>query len=344
MLILSNLKSYLHRSTRPLFLGLGNFDGVHLGHQSLLQYVAEKAHAEKGTAAVLTFREHPQRILHPKHKPALLMSSDYKMFLLKEYGIDLCFWLHFTKKFSEQTARSFIKEILVKQLQVREVCLGYNAHFGHGRLGNVELMRRLASQMGFLFEEIKPVMADGGFVSSSRIRKLVREARLEEAASLLGRPFGIWAKVVKGTGRGRSLGFPTANLRITSDALPPHGVYPVMLRILELERVASGNDASSEELKVKKRGPWLQGALNYGHRPSFEKRKRSVTGVVEVFILDFKGELYGKGLEVCFYPKLRSEKKFEDVASLKRQIREDVDTTRHYFAGTPKKSFTKVVG
>jgi len=336
MLVLRNLDSYQPNPARPLILGLGNFDGVHLGHQKLLSGVCETARQHKGMPAILTFQEHPQKILHPGSKPELLMSGDYKLFLLKEIGIELCFWLSFTEAFSKISAVEFVEDILVKKLQVKEVFLGYNAHFGHGRQGDAQLMRKLAAQFGFGFEEIEPVSVSGDFVSSTRIRKLVTEGHLDQASECLGHSFGFFGTVVKGSGRGEKLGYPTANLEVSSDVLPPYGVYPVKLRVLELEW-APPKGAPKQDFVVQDKGPWLTGIMNYGFRPTFEGGGgTSGKGIPEVFIFDLKEHLYGKTVEVLLHPRLRLEKKFESVEALKMQIAKDVEQAKLYFEGAPK--------
>jgi len=342
MRILTDPKAYSPRAGRPLILGLGNFDGLHLGHQKLLGHVVTQARTQRGAAAVMTFQSHPHHVLHPKEVPELLMSAEHRQLYLEEVGIDLCFWLPFTTEFSKIRAVAFVEELLVRRLQVREVCMGYNAHFGYGREGDCALVRYMAERFKFKFEEVEPVKAAGDFVSSSRIRKLVREGKLDETAECLGRPFSVLARIGKGRGVGTKLGYPTANLELASDILPPVGIYPVMVRTLDYtyETLAGETDRS---LKIRSKGPWLQGVMSYGYRPTFEKEGLSSDHPVpEIYILDFEGDLYGKTLECAFYPRLRPEMKFDNAETLKTQIRKDVDLTRRYFGGLPKKSFTNV--
>jgi len=336
MHILTDLKAFHPDPSRPLILGLGNFDGLHVGHQALLHSVVEKAKKMQGIAAILTFREHPQQILHPQSKPPLLITGNYKLFLLQTFGIELCFWLPFTETFSKMEPHEFVEKILVHQLQVKDVCLGYNAHFGHDRKGDVSAMRRLALQYEFQFEEIAPVKAAGDFVSSSRLRALVEAGDLDQVETCLGRSLSILGHVQKGSGRGKTLGFPTANMEISSEIMPPQGVYPVALRRLALERKTLG-EAGVEEFFVRDQGPWLQGILNYGQRPTFQSG-RCEKPVAEVFIFDFKGDLYGQSLEVVFYPRLRPEMKFEDADALKRQIEKDIAHAKSFFATLPKEN------
>lgn len=323
MLILSDPSAFHPDAGKPLVLAIGNFDGLHLGHQKLLSRVVERARALSGLAAVLTFREHPQHVLHPSSKPPLLSSQEHKLFLLEEAGLDLCFILPFTPQFSYLEPEAFVKDLLVGRLGVREVYLGRNARFGRDRKGDAALMRSLAAREGFAFDTIDLEECAGGMVSSSQIRDLIREGSLEEARKRLGRPFSVFGRVVKGDGRGSKIGFPTANLEVASEILPPFGVYPVRVREAGVRRVPE--KAGTEKVEII-RGPWLQGVLNYGFRPTFDKKQGAA--VPEVHILDFTGDLYGKGFEVVFYSRIRGERAFPDVEALKNQIKTDIEEAR----------------
>ena len=338
MRILKDLEAFRPNPDLPLILGLGNFDGVHLGHQALLKQVVDKAHRRKEIGAVFTFLEHPQSILHPESRPQLLSSPVHKLFLLDRVGIELCFLMPFTREFAKMDPAAFVEEILVKRLRVSEVCLGHNARFGHERKGDAALMRKLAFRHGFLFEQMPPVKAAGNFVSSSRIRKLIEMGDLENAAGCLGRPFSIFATVVRGVGRGAGLGTPTANLEPESEILPPEGVYPVTLRVICYKETSKAGKGT-EEFKVGADGPWLEGVLNYGRRPTFAQKE--IHPIPEVFILDFQGELYGKTLEVVFHPRLRSEAAFANPEALKTQIAQDIKAARSYFASRGKENLYK---
>ncbi len=322
MRILSDFK-FAPKNARPLVLALGNFDGVHLGHQSLLARVTESARSQNGIAAVMTFREHPQHVLHPTSKPPLLTSLEHKLFLLKENGVELCFLLAFTTEFSSMDPETFVRDVLVRQLEVKEVYLGHNARFGRNREGDADLMRRLGRELGFAFYQLEPVQAAGDMVSSSRIRTLVREGKLEEAEICLGRKFSVFGNVVKGAGRGSKIGFPTVNLEVASEILPPLGVYPVQVRELTAE-----TGASEDPLKA---GPWLSGVLNYGYRPTFDEAVKKA--VPEAHLFDFNGDMYGKNLEIRFYPRLRAEMTFPDISALKNQIQTDIQRARQVLAG-----------
>lgn len=321
MQVLANLQDF--KSAAPLVLGIGNFDGFHLGHQKLIQEVIQRAKKLKGISAVLTFREHPYHVLHPKLKQKLLTPGEYKLFFLSQTSLDVCFWIHFTQAFSHIEAEEFVEEILVKQLNVKEVCLGYNARFGHGRKGDAELMQQLAKKFHFEFEGIQPVKIENDFVSSSRIRQLVEKGDLKQTALCLGRPYSVLGKVVEGAGRGKTLGFPTANLEIHHEIMPPIGVYAVTLRKIQFPRLKEHADA--DQVFHSKTGPWLQGVLNYGFRPTFEA---SPCAVAEVFVLDFDKDLYGETLELVFHQRLREEIAFDTTEALKHQISQDIAKAR----------------
>ncbi|MBI3312668.1 MAG: bifunctional riboflavin kinase/FAD synthetase [Candidatus Omnitrophica bacterium] len=321
MLLITDFQDFIPNPRKPLVLGLGNFDGVHLGHQALIQRVIQKAKKIHGQAALFTFRNHPQSVLHPQKPLELLTTAEHKLFLFKHYGAPLCFWQTFNRRFSKIEAEDFVKKILFQKLKVSEICLGSSAHFGHNRKGNAAFMRLLSHRLGFKFEEIPPIQKGGDIVSSSRIRRLVKSGHLEEAKDCLGRPFSIFAKVIRGKGRGKKLGFPTANLETRNSVLPPGGVYPVKLRLIQ---------------RNQKPGKWLSGVLNYGIRPTF--KKDGFKRVAEIFVLDFKGNLYGKTLEVVFYPKLRDEKRFAGPQVLKHQIGRDIAQAKKFFTKKGKLS------
>lgn len=339
MRVLTGLESYRPGIGRSLVLGLGNFDGVHLGHQALIRAVVEQARRLGGESALLTFREHPQSVLHPDRRPPLLTSPEQKFFLLDELGVDTCFVVNFSETFSKIEPESFVRDILAGQLCAREIYLGYNAHFGHNRQGDTGLMRRLAGRYGFRFEEVKPVQVDGDFVSSTRIRSLIQAGELEKMSACLGRPFSVFARVVKGDGRGRTIGYPTANLEVQSDLMPPEGVYAVSIRLVNWDwQPADG--AGVREFRCRLEDPRLLGVLNYGRRPTFMPGTGEGPSI-EVHLPDFEGDLYGKNLEITFCTCLRKEKRFENSQALKNQIAIDIQNARRLCGTVPKKGFTK---
>lgn len=331
MLVLSDLSAY-RPSDKPLILGVGNFDGIHLGHQELIRHVLQQASLHQGMSGLLTFREHPHKVLYPQHQPRLLTAPGYKLFLFKQLGIEICFWLDFTEPFSQIRANEFIEDILCRQLKVREVCMGYNARFGFRREGDSSMMEVAAKHCGFEFEKIEPVEAGGKAVSSSRIRALILEGNLEEAALCLGRPFRMAGKVVAGDHRGKGLGFPTANIEFLPGLLPPTGVYPVRMRLLRYE--LKGAEASTFQCEGEGSSVWMDGILNLGYRPTFQAEhfESGREPIPEVHLLDFQGDLYGKTVEISFYPKIREERRFETPESLQAQIKQDVTKARSFLA------------
>jgi len=323
MQIIPDLQKYKACSSRPIVLALGNFDGFHLGHQKLLRYVVRQARKEHALAAVLTFPQHPHSILHPKRKPMMLMSIEQKLFYLAEAGIDLCFLQSFTPTFSKMSPCDFAEKVLVKKLHIREICMGYDAHFGHGRRGDTGLMEQLAKTNGFLFKRMKPVIVGGKPVSSSRVRELLIKGEIEKAGKCLGRPFSMFGKVIHGKGHGLHLGFPTANLEIHSEILLPLGVYIASARFLPTVIVTPNNCYQSL-------GPWLPGVINFGKRPTYPK-KETPRPVLELHLLDFKGQVYGEMMEIALHRFLRSERKFPTEEALKVQIQRDVLVAKRYY-------------
>lgn len=296
------------KSGKPLVIAVGNFDGVHLGHQKILKRVTESAVALKATPAVFTFQEHPQKTLKPGlPPPEIITSQDFKMRLLERAGIEIVFAVSFDEKFSRIEAEDFVRKVLIEKLDVKKLCLGYNAHFGFERKGNPAFMKKNAAAFGIEFEEIGPVEIAGEVVSSSRIRKLLREGNLSEIEKCLGRPYGILGKVVEGDGRGKTLGFPTANLELSVPVILPYGVYAAEVREAETAK-----------------NVW-KGVLNYGLRPTFGKTPQPV---LEIHILDFAGSLYGHTLEVLLKQQLRPEMKFQGPEALKEQISADISKAR----------------
>jgi riboflavin kinase/FMN adenylyltransferase len=280
------------------------FDGVHLGHQRVIGQARDDARSRSGTAVALTFDPHPMRVLQPDKAPLLLTSTDHKLALIGQLGVDACLLLTFDKAFSLTPPEKFIETVASQTNQLQEICVGSRFRFGHDRLGDVRLMETLAPRYGFVAREIKSVKLGEEMISSSAIRQHVLNGRLERAAAMLGRPFSILGTVEPGDHRGRELGFPTANLNPHNEVLPPDGVYAV--------RVIIGAEQ-------------LGGVVNVGVRPTFEGTPRRV---LEVHILDFTRDLYGQDVEILFLSKLRDEQKFDSVDALRKQITADIEAAR----------------
>lgn len=336
MQIIPDLQKYKARSSRPIILALGNFDGFHLGHQKLMRYVVAQARKHHGLAAVLTFPQHPHSILHPHRKPMMLTSIEQKLFYLAESGIDLCFLQSFTPSFSKMSPQDFVEKVLVKKLHIREICMGHDAHFGRGRKGDTRLMERLAKANGFLFRKMKPVVSGGEPVSSSRVRELLLRGEVEKAQRCLGRPFSMFGKVIHGKGHGFHLGFPTANLEVHSEILLPLGVYIASARFLRAQRATlNAQRKGSKQLRcalsvARCASKWLPGVMNYGRRPTYPKAE-TPHPVLELHLLDFKRRVYNKRMEIALHRFLRPEQKFSTEDALIVKIRKDVLAARRYY-------------
>jgi riboflavin kinase/FMN adenylyltransferase len=299
MQILNDLKNV----DQELVLTIGTFDGVHRGHRSLLQQLVQRARETARLSAVLTFHPHPRAVLHPEMRPVYLSTPQERSAIIASLGVDLMVVLPFTKALARTPGNVFIRS-LFDQLCMRELWVGPGFALGKGRSGDVESLRRLAGELGYLLRLIDPVYDDGQVISSTRIRQLLRAGDVAEAGRLLGRLYAISSTVREGAQRGRSLGFRTANLQLDPDrALPGDGVYAVWAWV---------------------EGQRYRAVANVGVRPTFNSGDR----LVEVHLLDFHDDLYGKGLVVEFAHRLRPEMRFADAAALVAQIGQDVERTR----------------
>lgn len=286
--------------TGDVYLAIGVFDGMHLGHQRVIGQARDDAKTTGGTSVALTFDPHPMRVLRPDQAPLLLTSTEHKLALIRQLGVDACLLVTFDKVFSETPAEQFVDRISFS----RQVCVGTRFRFGHDRLGDVRLMEQLAPRYGFTVKEIKSVLTtDGEMISSTAVRKHVLAGNLDRAAAMLGRPFSVLGTVEHGDHRGHELGFPTANVNPHNEVLPPDGVYAVRARLGESR---------------------LPGVVNIGNRPTFAGTAHRL----EVHILDFDRGLYGQELEVEFVKRLRDERKFDSSDALKQQIAVDVQAAR----------------
>lgn len=282
---------------------VGNFDGVHLGHRFLLQKVKERAKEKGLKSLVLSFYPHPIKVLSPAQAPCELTNLYERAELILEEGIDSLVFIKFDRHFAKLSAEEFIREVIYQRLKCKHLVVGYDWRFGYRREGEIELAREMGKEFGFEVEEVQPFRINGHVVSSTLIRRLLHVGRLEEAALYLGRNYSIKRRVVKGDGRGSSLGFPTANLENTENLCLKEGVYAVRVE-----------------------GSFI-GVANYGRRPTFDGNKK----VLEVHILDFEGDLEGRDIRVEFLKFLREEKKFSTPQDLIRQIQEDISRVRSLF-------------
>lgn len=292
---------------RPTVLTLGVFDGLHLGHQLIMQTVVERARQVEAIPTVITFDPHPRAVLHPESAPPLLQTFDQKIEGFGVLGIQQTIVVRFTEEFSQLSAADFLRDTVVERLHAREVYLGKGFAFGHNREGNIALLSQLGSELGFVAGEVPEVTVRGRRVSSSRVRQLLAEGKVNLARRMLGRPYGVEGRVERGAERGKQLGFPTANLHPNNRVIPRNGVY-VTGTLIE--------------------GQWRRSITNIGLRPTFGEAKEPS---VETFVMNWTGDLYGDVVRVRFLYRLRDEKRFESVEALKSQIQNDVRRAEDYF-------------
>jgi riboflavin kinase/FMN adenylyltransferase len=284
---------------RDMLLTIGVFDGVHLGHRYLISQLKELARQQGWLSGVVTFSQHPQKVLSPQTRLPFLTNLAQRTNLLKNEGIDAVITLSFTPELAQLSAREFLG-LLQKHLRMRGLVVGPDFALGQNREGNTKTLRRLGQEMGFIVTVVPPIIIDGEVVSSSAIRAALAQGNMKQVQNLLGRPFSLYGRVVPGAGRGTGLGFPTANLDIDPEqALPAEGVYVSRAHIDDQDYPAM---------------------TNFGQHPTFGGSEH----VVEVYLLDYHGDLYGQELTVDFIERLRSEKKFDTPEELKKQIAEDV--------------------
>lgn len=288
-------------------LALGNFDGLHRGHARILEQVRRRADERRATAAALTFDPHPPRVVRPDKAPPLLMTKDQKLEALAEAGMDGAAVVRFTPELSRWDPDRFVRTVLVEWLQVAEVCVGANFLFGRQRSGNFSLLRSLGARYGFEAGKIDPVRYKEFVVSSTRLRRLIADGRVDEAGALLGHHYAIDGVVERGEGRGRNHGVPTANLRTDNELLPPDGVYATTARV---------------------DGVLHASVTNVGVRPTFGP---DGPRTVETHLFDAALDLYGRPLRLAFVQRLRGERAFEDAAALQRQIAADCERARALF-------------
>lgn len=294
---------------RPAFVALGVFDGVHLGHQRLLRELAERSRSAGARSLAITFHPHPQAVLAPEKAPPLLSTLEERRRLIAGLGVEVLLVLRFTRQTAAIEAEEFAAEWLVRRLRAAAVFVGYNFTFGRGGRGDAKLLARLGAELGFATEIMPPVRTGGRVVSSTNIRRDVQAGRVEAAAEALGRPYSLAGTVVPGEGRGRTLGFPTANLE-----LPPG-----------LCRPAAGVYAVCAETGA---GALYAGVANIGWRPTFGGQPGGGREVLEVHLFDFAEEVYGRELRVNFLARLRDERRFPSPEALREQIARDMASAR----------------
>jgi riboflavin kinase / FMN adenylyltransferase len=293
-------------------LAIGNFDGVHLGHQKIIEMVTSRARQVQGTSILMTFDPHPLTILRPAGRPPLIMPMSEKIKVLSTLGLEVLLIIRFTREFASITAEQFVEDLLGRKLGVKEVYVGSNFHFGRGGVGDFELLRSEGARLGMLVDRVPVVLFDSQPVSSTRIRENIERGSVDRAAAMLGREYTIRGLVVHGRGRGQGLGFSTANLSTDNELIPAEGVYVTRAEVA---------------------GVTSPSVTNIGDRPTFGERER----VIEAHMLDYAGaELYGRTMKLAFCSYLRQERRFDSPEALAAQIRRDVSAARAWFKGHPK--------
>ena len=295
---------------RELIVTVGNFDGIHIGQRRVLDLLAARARETGLRSAVVTFEPHPLAVLRPAQAPPLLTTPAQKEQLLAKTGVDHLIVVRFTPKLSRLPARRFVRDFLVGALAAREIYIGASFAFGRDREGDLSLLQAMGDSFGFAAFGCEEVTIDGSPVSSTRIRTAVAAGDVESAARMLGRPYSLAGIVVRGDGRGRGLGWPTANLAVENELLAADGVYVTRLGITAL-------------------GEALPSVTNVGTRPTvYEEHPR----LVECHVLDFERDIYGERVELELLSRLRAERKFDSIEALREQIGRDSEAAREYFA------------
>ena len=309
MILITDLKNIQKKFDNSI-LTLGNFDGLHLGHQELVKMIIRRARETGALSMVVTFRPHPLKILAPDKCPPLISIYEEKIKLFERLGIDVLVKIPFTLEFSAMAPGDFVRDVLCGTLGAKEIFVGYNYRFGRGREGDTQTLRSLGEKYGFAVREIEQVAIDGEVVSSTKIRILLGDGDVGYAAKLLGRTYAITGIVVKGDGRGKGLGFPTANIAPKHSIIPADGVYAV--RLVVRERA-------------------YDGIANIGMRPTFNKKALAV----EVHVFDFNEDIYGEDISLYFIKKIREEKRFKGADALVTQIRSDIEVAKEILASHP---------
>ena len=304
---------------RPTVLTLGVFDGLHIGHQLIMRTVVERARAISAVPTVITFDPHPRAVLYPEAAPPLLQTLDQRLEGFRLLGIEQTIIVRFTREFAQLSAEDFLRDVVHERLQAKEVYLGQGFAFGRNRAGNIELLRRVGRELGFFADEVPEVRLRGQRVSSSRIRQLLFAGKVNLARRMLGRPYGIEGRITRGAQRGRTIGWPTANLLVENRVIPKGGVY-VTATLID--------------------GVWRRSVTNIGTRPTFEQH---AAPTVETHVIGWTGDLYGSVVRVRFLRRLRDERRFESIHDLTRQISADVARAESYFARSCVRRALKVV-
>ena len=294
-------------------LTIGNFDGVHLGHQRILSAVVERAGETGRPSVAVTFDPHPLKVLHPEQAPRMIQTLGQKEEAIAKLGFDCLLVIPFTRDFSLTEPEDFVRDFLGRRLAASEIFLGSHFAFGRGKRGNLELLRRFGPELGFTAQGVEEVFEGGAPVSSTRIREAVGRGAIASANAMLGRPFQLDGFIAKGDRMGRRLGYPTINLRPDNELYPADGVYfsRVYFKSFDREFVC---------------------VTNIGRRPTVYEDYETT---IESYILDFSSDVYGEKIRLLFYDRVREERTFPSMMELTAQIARDIEATRRYFSGLP---------
>ncbi len=298
----------LKPGSRKVCVAIGVFDGVHLGHQQVIRHTIADAQQHEGISVAITFDCHPNAVVAPDKNPPLIYPLSKKIKVIESLGIETALLIHFDKNVSQIPAEDFIRNLARDFKNIQSICVGANFTFGFKRQGNVELLKKLGAELGFIVHGLAAISLDNERVSSTRVRNAIQRGALDDASQMLGRAYSLVGKIVEGDKLGRKLGFPTANLDSTGLILPPNGVYAIHVEV---------------------DGKLHRAALNIGYRPTLQNSTPQLR--VEAHLLDFSGDLYRKEMEITFVGKLRDEQKFSSPEALQQQIGKDIAAARKLF-------------
>ncbi len=304
-------------AARGCVLTVGNFDGLHLGHRALIAAVVARGRELGRPTALYTFDPHPRRVLFPDRAQPLLMTWDQLVAELGRLGIDFLVRERFTEAFAALSPDEFLRDVIAERLSPREVFVGRDFHFGKGRAGSGEMLAARGPQLGIRVSLLAQVRAGDSDVSSTRIRHALAGGDVADARLCLGRPYAVWGQVIEGERRGRTLGFPTANLAPDNEIVPRNGVYATRVRLFDPARPNTLADES------------LPAVTNIGTRPTFQAGRVSI----ETHLLDWSGDLYGRRLALAFHARIREEKRFSGPQELAAQIARDAEQARQVLRG-----------